>query len=73
MNRAERRAAFAAAVAHPQQQICQCGYLWPRETYVELWPLADGSGPPPCAVTITILCPVCSQVASVEVPKAADA
>jgi hypothetical protein len=63
MNRAERRAAFKAAEEHPHQQKCQCGWLLPREVFVERL----GAGEPPARVRIVIICPVCEMRGEVEV------
>jgi len=67
MNRVERRAAFKAAEEHPHQQKCRCGWLMPREVFVERL----GAGDPPLAVRIVILCPICDARAEVEVGRSA--
>jgi hypothetical protein len=71
MNRHERRAA-AAQAAHDAghiQQECRCGWLAPRETFVEL---AHGT-PPPARIVIVVLCPVCSARFDVEVGLSPEA
>ena len=69
MNREQRRALLAAAENHPEQQRCVCGWLLPRETFVE----QITAGPPVARVRMVILCPVCGTRADVEVNASAIA
>ena len=69
MNRQERRIAWADAKKHPQTQECRCGWLFPREVYVE----QVAVGTPVERIRIVTICPVCDQSATVEVGRAAEA
>lgn len=69
MNRGERRAAVKAAAEHPHQQRCRCGWLMPREVFVEQLTV----GTPVAAVRVVITCPVCDARADVEVGRSAEA
>jgi len=73
MNRHERRAAAARAAneAGHMQQECPCGWLAPRETFVEF--VHDTNHPPPPRIVIVVICPVCGQRFDCEVGKAATA
>ena len=63
MNRHERRPATSAAEHHPDQQKCACGWLMPREVFVEQLTI----GPPVARIRIVIICPICERRATVEV------
>jgi len=53
----------------PYQQRCRCGWLLPREVFVE----EVVAGAPPERVRIVTICPVCGLRAECEIKRSAEA